>query len=98
VSPTTSNFPYDRPEVSNFETQIILDWRKLHNEELQVEEDEMGRACSTKRRRRGMHIGYWWESQKVRNHWEDQDIGGWTILKWILDRMGCYGLDRSGLG
>jgi hypothetical protein len=29
-----------------------------------------------------MHIGYWWE----RDHWEDQGIGGWTILKWILER------------
>jgi hypothetical protein len=19
-------------------------------------------------------------------HWEDQDVGGWTILKWILER------------
>jgi hypothetical protein len=36
--------------------------------------------------RRGMHIGHWWESQKERDHWEDQDIGGWTILKWILGR------------
>jgi hypothetical protein len=34
-----------------------------------------------------MHIGYWWESQKVRDHWEDQDVGGWTILKWILERQ-----------
>jgi hypothetical protein len=29
-----------------------------------------------------MHIGYWWESQK-----EDQDVGGWTIFKWILERL-----------
>jgi hypothetical protein len=36
--------------------------------------------------RRGMHIGYWWEIQKERGHWEDQDVGGWTILKWILER------------
>jgi hypothetical protein len=35
--------------------------------------------------RRGMHIGYWWERQKVRDHWEDQDVGGWTILKRILE-------------
>jgi hypothetical protein len=35
--------------------------------------------------RRGMHIGYWWEIQKERDHWEDQDVGGWTILKWILE-------------
>jgi hypothetical protein len=34
-----------------------------------------------------MHIGYWWESQKVRDHWEDQDVGGWTILKWIVERQ-----------
>jgi hypothetical protein len=32
-----------------------------------------------------MHIGYWWESQKEGHHWEDQDVGGWTILKWILE-------------
>jgi hypothetical protein len=36
--------------------------------------------------RRGMHIGYLWESQKERDHWEDQDVDGWTILKWILER------------
>jgi hypothetical protein len=29
---------------------------------------------------RGMHVGYWWESQKERDHFENQDIGGWTIL------------------
>jgi hypothetical protein len=36
--------------------------------------------------RRGLHVGSWWESQKERDHWEDQDVGGWTILKWILER------------
>jgi hypothetical protein len=33
-------------------------------------------------RRRGMHVGYWWESQKKK----DKDVRGWTILKWILER------------
>jgi hypothetical protein len=26
--------------------------------------------------RRGMRIGYWWENQKQREHYEDQDVGG----------------------
>jgi hypothetical protein len=37
--------------------------------------------------RRGMHIVYWWESQKERDHSEYQDVGGWTILKIGWDDM-----------
>jgi hypothetical protein len=50
--------------------------------------------------RRGMHMAYWWESRKEGDHWEDQDVGGWTILKMDLkrDRMEWYGLDWSGSG
>jgi hypothetical protein len=33
-----------------------------------------------------MHIGYWWEFEKERDHWEDQDVGGWTVLKCVLER------------
>jgi hypothetical protein len=33
-----------------------------------------------------MCTGYWWENEKERGHWEDQDVGGWDILKWILKR------------
>jgi hypothetical protein len=32
-----------------------------------------------------MHVGSQWESGKVRDRWEDQDVGGWAILKWSLD-------------
>jgi hypothetical protein len=32
-----------------------------------------------------MHIGLWWEIQEGRDHWEDLDVGGSIILKWILD-------------
>jgi hypothetical protein len=41
-----------------------------------------------------MHIGYRWESQKERDHYEDQDIGGWTILKLISWDYGLWdGID-----
>jgi hypothetical protein len=30
-----------------------------------------------------MRIGYWWESQKERDHWEDQDVGGWMDIREI---------------
>jgi hypothetical protein len=36
--------------------------------------------------RKEMHIGYKCESQKERDYWEDQDVGWWTILKWVLER------------
>jgi hypothetical protein len=40
-----------------------------------------------------MHTGYWWDSQKERDNWEDQDAGGWTISKWMRDRMGWSEVD-----
>jgi hypothetical protein len=30
--------------------------------------------------RRRMHIEYWWEIQKERDSWEDQDVNG---VDWI---------------
>jgi predicted choloylglycine hydrolase len=40
---------------------------------------------------RGMHTGYWWESQKER----DQFMGGWIILKWILEK--CDRVVQTGV-
>jgi hypothetical protein len=46
----------------------------------------MGGPCSTNGVRIGTLIDYWWESQRERDHLEEQDVGGWIILGWILER------------
>jgi hypothetical protein len=73
--------------------EVTGGWRKLHNEELHnlcsspsiirmVKSWRMEWAGYVARiRKREMYIGYWWESQKERDNWEDQDVGGWTMLK-----------------
>jgi hypothetical protein len=80
--------------------EVTGGWRKLHNEELhslysspsiirRIKSRKMRWAGHVARmvekRNAYMHIGYWWAYQKERDHWEDQDVGGWTILKWILE-------------
>jgi hypothetical protein len=78
--------------------EVTGGWRKLHNEELHNLYSSPSTIRMIKSRRiiwtghaalmggRIMHKGYWWEIQKERDHWKDQNIGGWTILKWILER------------
>jgi hypothetical protein len=73
--------------------------RKLYNEELHnlcsspnifriIKSRRMRWAGNVARMwRSGIHIGYWWESQKERDNWKDQDVSGWIILKCILDTM-----------
>jgi hypothetical protein len=31
-----------------------------------------------------------------KRHWEDQDVGGWTILKWILESYDGIDLRKIG--
>jgi hypothetical protein len=59
--------------------EVIGCWRKLHNEEGWV--GHVGRMGA-----RGMHVEYWLETQKDRTNCEDQDVGWWTISKWISER------------
>jgi hypothetical protein len=44
-----------------------------------------------------MHIKYWWGGQKERDHFEDQDVGGWIILQWIFREIGRGGMDWVNL-
>jgi hypothetical protein len=55
------------------------------NKNDQVKKDEMGGACSTNGEMRNA-FGDWWESQKERDNCEGQHVGGWRILKCILER------------
>jgi hypothetical protein len=60
--------------------EVTGDWRKLHNEELhnfyaspsiirKIKSTRMEWARhATRMGRRGMHLGYCWESQKERDH------------------------------
>jgi hypothetical protein len=41
----------------------------------QVKRDDIGRACSKNAEKRNA-CRIWWESQKERYNWEDQDAGG----------------------
>jgi hypothetical protein len=49
--------------------------------------------------RRGMHVGFWWENQKERDHEEGLDIGGRIILQEVLDlrEIGWCGMVWIGL-
>jgi hypothetical protein len=46
----------------------------------QVKVVEMGRVCGTNGEKRNAY-GILVEIQKERDHWEDQNVGGWTVLK-----------------
>jgi hypothetical protein len=54
----------------------------------------MGRACSTNWAKNAYMILVGKPERKKLGRRPRQ--GGWIILKWILDRMGWYGLDLSG--
>jgi hypothetical protein len=76
----------------------MVGWRKLHNEELHslysspnivrmIKSIRMRWAGHMARRgRRGMHIEFWWESQKERDNEKYLDTGGMIILNCILKK------------
>jgi hypothetical protein len=74
--------------------EVTGDWRKLHNEELHNLHfsPSIIRMIKSRRMRWAGHVA---RTGEKRNAYrilvekpEDQDVGGWAILKWILDWMG----------
>jgi hypothetical protein len=73
--------------------EVTGGWREVHNEELHrlYSSPSMIRMVKSRRMRwawhvarigqRGMHSRYCWESQKERDHWEDQGVYGWILEK-----------------
>jgi hypothetical protein len=72
--------------------EVMGGWKKLHNEEIHKLYSSLSIIRMIKSRRmrwaghvarmgrRGMHKGYWWESQKERDQ-EDQVVIGWIRLR-----------------
>jgi hypothetical protein len=80
-----------RREFGPERDEVTGGWRKLRNEELHdlysspniiriMKSRKMRQAEHVARTgKRGMNIRYWWENQKVRYHFEYQDVGAWTV-------------------
>jgi hypothetical protein len=72
--------------------------RKLYNEELHnlYSSPSIIRMIKSRRMRWAGYVARMGEQRNAyrilvgkpegRSNWEDQDVGGWTILKWILER------------
>jgi hypothetical protein len=67
--------------------EVTRCWRILQNEKLHNSYSSPSIVTLNKPRkmrweghlariwRRGMHLGYWWASQKERDYWEVQEVG-----------------------
>jgi hypothetical protein len=76
--------------------EVTGGWRKLHNEELHnlYSSRSIIRMIRSRRMRWAGHVARGKRNAyrilvgkpEERDHFEDQDVGGWIILKWILCR------------
>jgi hypothetical protein len=69
-------------------------WRKLHYEELHnlYPSPSLIKVIKSRKMRWAGHIARMGNAYRIlvgkaegKNHWVDQDVGGWTISKWILE-------------
>ena len=76
--------------------EIKEEWRKLHNEELNVlySSPYIVQVIKSRRMRWEEHVarmgeggtctGFWWGNLGERDHWGDPGIDGRIILRWIF--------------
>jgi len=61
------------------------EWRRLHNEELnEIATTMVSRPCNSDRGK--TKIISWLEDRMKRDHWEDRDVAGKTILEEIFEK------------
>jgi len=90
---------------------VIGEWRKLHNEELNdlYSLPNIFGVIKSRRMRRVGHVArmgewrgvyrIWWGNLRERDHLGDPDVDGKIILRWIFREWdGGHGLDRAGSG
>jgi hypothetical protein len=91
--------------------EVTEEWRRLHNEELNVRYSSSNIIREIKSRRMSMSrhvavwtsgevcIGFWWGNWRERDNLEARVVGGRIIFRWIFMKWdGGHGLDRSGSG
>jgi hypothetical protein len=76
--------------------EVIGEWRKLHNEELNYLycSTNIVRVIKSRRMRWAGHVarmgrgdactGFWWGNLRKRDHLEDPGLDGRIILRWIF--------------
>jgi len=76
--------------------EIKIEWRKLHNEELNdlYSSPNIVRVIKSRRMRLAGHVagmgrgeshtGLWWRHLSERDHLEDSGVDGRIILRWIF--------------
>ena len=84
---------------------LLLDWRRLHNEELNYlySSSNIVRVIKSRRMRWAGLVGRmgeergvsWWGNRRERDNWGDLGVDGWIILCWICRRWDWIGLAQD---